>query len=223
MKKFRLKKRALLIISAVILVTAVMVLKSFQHSGRSISSDESDEIIPLGVEFDLTRYDGISLSRRIKYRLFENIRWTSDAYDHRLILGNAKFKSSREKTSTLCEVYSMIELVFQAEGIAIAGDAPKLIVRTSCKAQPGSEFLDPIRIPWKKIKALPTGTKTFRDTEVTLIFRSLDDFWPLEWSLFELRLYPPDGSASFLTTGYDVIAIHGEPLNFFLAPLDKWQ
>lgn len=217
-----MKKRYLFVILILVAVTLMFHFKGSNYGKRFIASEETEEIIPLGVEFDLTRYDGVSLSRRIKYRLFENVRWVSDRNDHRLVLGNAKFKTSREKTITLCEAYSMIELVFQAEGIAIAGDAPKIILRTACHSQPDSESLDPIRIPWKTIKSLAVKERDYKDGDVTLFFRSLDDFWPLEWSLKELRLYPPDGSASFLATGYDAIAIHGEPLNFFLAPIDKW-
>lgn len=223
MKKMKFGKKTFWIAFVTMMIVGLVVFKKIHRQGRMVSSDESEEVIPLGVEFDLTHYDGISLSKRIKYRLFENIRWTSDNNDHRLILGNAQFKTSREKTITLCEAYSMIELVFKAEGIAIAGDAPKIILRVPCQSQPGSEFLDPIRIPWKKIKALSPKDRNYKDYEVTLFFRSLDDFWPLEWNLHEMRLYPPDGSASFLATGYDVIAIYGQPLTFFLAPISKWQ
>ena len=205
-----------------LMLTIFLIHREFHQAHRKISSEESEEIIPLGVEFDLSRFDGVSLSRRIKYRIFENAKWIDNGDEHQLVLGNAKFKNSREKTTTLCDAYSMIELVFQAEGIAIAGDAPKIVLRTSCESTEGSEFLNPISIPWKRIKNLKPKERNYKEGNTTLFFRSLDDFWPLEWSLFEMRLYPPDGSNSFQITGYDVIAIHGEPLNFFLAPFENW-
>ncbi|MEK6774389.1 MAG: hypothetical protein AABY64_10635 [Bdellovibrionota bacterium] len=190
--------------------------------GRNIASEEIDEI-PLEVEFDLTNFEGVTLNKRIKYRLFEHAKWISDENTHGLILGNVKFKDAKDKTVTLCEAYPTIELTFQAEGVAVAGETPKIILRTPCSSEVDSPFLNTITLPWKRIKSLKPNEKNYKEGSITLFFRSLDEFWPLEWSLFEIKLYPSDVKNPFITTGYDVAAIRNEPLNFFLLPRKSWR
>jgi len=226
--KMKLNKRQWLwmigLLSSSLLFTVLFLLSSeMGNHSRRIASEEIEDLLPSNVEFDLSGFDGVALTRRMKFRLFETAGWIEDKNQHGLLLGNIKFKNSKENTLSLCEAYPWLELVFQAEGVVVAGDSPKIVLRTPCKSESNSEMLDPIWIPWKKIVKLKPKVRDYKENNNTFYFRSLDDFWPREWVLLELRLYPQDGGESFKVNGYEVIAVRGAPLYFMLAPQSEWK
>ncbi len=202
---------------AVLAVCGFFYILNELNQKRRVASDDLVEESIFNVASDLTAYKGSALQKRIKYRLFEKARWVSDQSNHHLILGNLKLKDAEGQVVNLCEEFPLLELVFQADGIVVSGDAPKIIVRSSCSAKADAEFLNPVSIPWQTIQNLdPIVTKEYKSSTSTLYFRSIDDFWPLEWTLLEMKLYSKKSKVPMQITGYDVITIRNFPLNFLL-------
>lgn len=247
MKKWKIKKIKIFILSlaACVFVAGFFVVINELNQKRKIASQDIDELSLSAVEFDLTPYDGVGLQKRIKYRLFENAKWIFDRNNHYLVMGNLKFSNSSGKVVELCDEVAMVELVFQAEGVVVSGDAPKIVLRTKCSTGTavaaatgvgtatvaagasvedgaGSSELMPIAIPWRSIKALSPNASEYRTAAASLFFRSVDDFWPNEWTLHELNLYSTTGSVFLKVTGYEIISIRGFPLNFYFLNQDRW-
>ena len=219
MKNFKVKSLRVFLLSgfAVLAVCALFYILNELNQKRRVANDELVEESIFNVPSDLTEYEGSALAKRIKYRLFEKAKWVSDQSSHHLILGNLKFKNSEGHVVHLCDEFQLLEFVFQADGIVVSGDAPKIIIRSSCSAKGDSEYLNPVSIPWKTIQNLDPFTKEHKAGASMLYFRSLDDFWPLEWTLLEMKLYSKKSKAPMQITGYDVITIRNFPLNFFLS------
>ncbi len=217
MRAFKVKSMRTFLLSgfAVLAVCAFFYILNELNQKRRIASDELIEESIFNVPSDLTKYEGSALQKRIKYRLFEKARWVTDQSNHHLVLGNLKFKNAEGQVVNLCDEFPLFELVFQADGIVVSGDAPKIIIRSLCSAK-SEEYLNPVTIPWKAIQNLDPLTAEHKTPTSDLYFRSLDDFWPLEWTLLEMKLYSKKTKAPMQITGYDVITIRNFPLNFFL-------
>lgn len=217
MRVFKVKPLRAFLLSgfAVLAVCAFFYILNELNQKRRIANDELVEESIFNVPSDLTEYEGSALQKRIKYRLFEKARWVADQSNHHLVLGNLKFKNAEGQVVNLCDEFPLFELVFQADGIVVSGDAPKIVIRSSCSAK-SEEYLNPVTIPWKTIQNLDPLTTEHKTSTSVLYFRSLDDFWPLEWTLLEMKLYSKKTKAPMKITGYDVITIRNFPLNFIL-------
>lgn len=152
--------------------------------------------------YDVSHLDGLALSKKINDRLVGDAKVLRKDGAIGLELGQFVTEVGQRK-QLACSVYNRIQMVFQAEGEAVSGHAPEMLVEGHCvTAESDVMWMRPIWIPISEILRSPTSTNdlSFYDQEpVSLKFSFIGDQWPKRWVLNSLRLYHSE------KTGGDVI------------------
>lgn len=94
------------------------------------------------------------------------------------------------QTKGLCEVFDRIEVRFEAEGMAVNGARPSLLIEGPCEIGSSSR-IRPIFIPVMMLKAERPATgveMTFSPhRQFTYRTENFDGSWPAHWVLTEIR------------------------------------
>lgn len=98
-------------------------------------------------------------------------------------------------SSALCKIYSSIVVEFAAEGIAVAGEAPTMKIRTPC-----TEGQDPTEIAsinlaiGKILNEKPHDAEyAFDGFNAVVTFKNSSDEWPRQWVLKRVEFTNPQG------------------------------
>ncbi len=88
-------------------------------------------------------------------------------------------------SSALCKTYSQVELHFEAEGIAVEGIAPSMLVKAPCEAGQDPAEMASIVIPYSLILSEKPRNAEFRFDGYTsrFEFKHSSDEWPRTWIL----------------------------------------
>ncbi len=88
-------------------------------------------------------------------------------------------------SSALCKSYSHIELSFEAEGTAVAGRAPSMVIKTPCEPGQDPAEMASVVIPYGKILLEKPRNAEFRFDGFTsrFEFNNSADEWPRTWVL----------------------------------------
>lgn len=88
--------------------------------GKQVSSTQAER-------FDLSELDKGEFQKAFKYQLMAGLQVIETPHGYGLRLGH--FLTTREGAKIFaCEKYPELELIFSAEGIAISGEIPKMVV-----------------------------------------------------------------------------------------------
>lgn len=88
-------------------------------------------------------------------------------------------------SSALCKIYSEIEMEFQAEGVAVAGEIPSMKVTSPCEAGQDPSEMANIQLPIAKILAeKPKNAEfSFNGFTAKIELKHAPDEWPTVWVL----------------------------------------
>ncbi len=88
-------------------------------------------------------------------------------------------------SSALCKTYSQVELSFEAEGIAVEGIAPSMLVKAPCEAGQDPAEMASIIIPYSMILSEKPRNAEFRFDGFSsrFEFKHSSDEWPRTWIL----------------------------------------
>ncbi|MFZ3229853.1 MAG: hypothetical protein WA160_06590 [Pseudobdellovibrio sp.] len=88
-------------------------------------------------------------------------------------------------SSALCKAYETIELQFVADGIAVAGEAPEMIIKTPCEAGQDPAEMASILIPVDRILSDKPRNAEFHfdGFKSKFEFAHSPDSWPRTWVL----------------------------------------
>ncbi len=88
-------------------------------------------------------------------------------------------------SSSLCKTYSEVELEFQAEGIAVAGEATTMTVISPCSVGQDPSEMAQIQLPIDKIlKEKPRNAEYAFDGFIAKVkIKNAADEWPRQWVL----------------------------------------
>lgn len=105
-------------------------------------------------------------------------------------------------SSGLCKIYSSVEIVFAAEGVAVAGEAPTMKITHPCEAAQDPAEMASISLPIEKILGeKPRNAEfTFDGYKAVVTFANSADEWPRQWILKRVEFKNTNGenkSASF--------------------------
>lgn len=126
---------------------------------------------------------------QIKEQLYKKIKVTPT-------LDGKKSISFSGFSSSLCKVYSSIEVEFTAEGVTVSGQAPIMKINSPCtEAQDPSEIAA-ISLPIAKIlKEKPRNAEyKFDGFSSTIAFSNSADEWPQQWVLKRVEFKNQSGA-----------------------------
>lgn len=105
-------------------------------------------------------------------------------------------------SSALCKLYPEVEMQFQAEGVAVAGEAPVMKITSPCEIGQDPAEMASIQLPIEKILAeKPRNAEfVFDGFSAKVSFTNSADEWPRQWTLKSVQFKDASGnykSASF--------------------------
>lgn len=195
-----------------------------KFNARMIAShEETNTRAPASADrFDLSLLDQAEFKKAFKYQMLGEslVIATPDAQGVRL--GHFIMPDRDGKAVFACEKFGFIELIYSAEGIAISGEIPKMIVRGPCYESDDQKTIDALMIPFKEVLKAPLSQSQFRfpiagrRENVSVFFTNVVEKWPTLWNLTGIKLYSEKSSETLGITGYEIISVMGEPmtLNF---------
>lgn len=156
--------------------------------------------------FDFSHLEGEALREASHRRLISGVRQFSTEKGLGLELGHFVTKGPSGEKEFACHVYNKIELQFVAEGMAVHGKQPQMIVEAACEMAQDINRVRPIWIPMSEIMQMQTGSieRTFYESSpVHLKFHHLSSQWPRLWVLRGVRMYSDHHVGQELSMGHE--------------------
>jgi hypothetical protein len=195
-----------------------------KFNARMIAShDDKDNRSPASVDrFDLSLLDQKEFMKAFKYQMLGESLVISTPDSQGVRLGHFIMSDSDGKAVFACEKFGFVELIYSAEGIAISGEIPKMIVRGPCNESDDQKTIEALMIPFQEILKAPLNQAQFRfpiagrRDNISLFFTNVVEKWPTLWNLTGVKLYSDKSSETLEINGYEIISVMGEPmtLNF---------
>lgn len=101
-------------------------------------------------------------------------------------------------SSAVCKSYPTVEVEFTAEGVIVAGDAPRMVVTQPCEAGQDPAEMASLRMPIGKLLDEKPRNAEFKFdgfSAVISTFNSADE-WPRQWILKRVEFKPADANVS---------------------------
>jgi len=185
------KSRELKYSIAVLMFLLAYYLFSGKWAGKVSSSRNPASIQKV---FDYSYLEGESLITAAKERLGNSVEiaFSDDKSETLITVGNFVLPTGNNEKDFACGVYDKVTLVFEAEGVAVGGSKPKLIIESKCEVASNINALVPIRIPVSKIRsAKPVETELkFYDSKepLSIKLQNAPGAWPSHWFLTSIKL-----------------------------------
>ena len=143
----------------------------------SISEDLSTQRDPAAIDGKIFQISSLS-SAQIKNQLVKKIKIQA------LVVGEKTLRLDGF-SSALCKSYANIELQFVAEGVAVAGESPQMVVKTPCTPGQDPSEMASIIIPFEKILSERPRNADFHfdGYQSHFEFKNAADTWPKTWVL----------------------------------------
>ncbi|MCB0351575.1 MAG: hypothetical protein KDD38_10350 [Bdellovibrionales bacterium] len=176
---------------AIVIGGLVLCFLAFQLGSNLLfnSSERSPAAIPK--IYDYSHLAGEALLEAAQDRLINGVKVISAGGASGIQLGHFVVKNDQGLSVSACELFSRVELVFFAGGMAVSGDSPKMIVIGPCTPGENINVIAPIMIPSAKILDAPVRDQEFSDfsdNAVTVKLENVSDTWPRVWILQSARL-----------------------------------
>lgn len=204
---------------AILLGLSLLIDNSFfRPSARRVASSTHDST-PLNSaqNNDLSELDAVEFSKAFKYHLLGTSRLVKSSLKSGVAFGNFYIRGSEGQKNFVCSKYTNLELTFEAEGVAISGSIPKMVVRGPCLNATDFSTIEPLLVPYRKILASPITQRSFQENlpesseKIQVDFIGVVEQWPTQWNLVKLQMQSPEGD-TLTVNGYEIIAIVGEPI-----------
>ena len=162
----------------------------------------------IGKIYDFTNLSGDELRTAVKKRLMAGFDIHRGDGEQEVALGHFMFVDAQGEKKFACQEFNKITLTFEAEGVSVSGEAPKMEVEGACSYSGDISKIDPLLIPVAKIlgeKSLDGELQFNGEHAVALKFTNLPEDWPRTWILKQVRL-KKDGSTDSFTVESDEVA-----------------
>lgn len=211
--------RRFLLLLLVVGVPVSFYLFKPQRPQRSTASET--EAVPYdstSTESDLSEVSPEDFQKAFKYQILKAVIKDETPNFTSLRLGLFYLKNEQGKKVSVCEEYPTMDVVFAAEGIAVSGEIPKMIVRGPCYPTPNGKHIGGLPIPWAMILKSPVSQRDFttslpgRTDNVRIFILNVVESWPTEWNWIGVKFYGQDPQKTLELNGYEVISVLGQPL-----------
>jgi hypothetical protein len=146
--------------------------------------------------YDFSELEGNALSYAAKQRLLDGAEVVSNDKGVGVELGHFVIRGQDGKKEFACQRYSKVVMTFAGDGVAVAGELPKMEVEGACDISSDINRISALYIPVQRIIGEPVadGEFEFRDGQpITLRFANVSDEWPKTWMLEGIKLVDPSG------------------------------
>lgn len=169
--------------------------------------------------FDISHLRGEQLSEAVKHRLLSGLELRKTATGAGIGLGHFVFVNATGEKKLACQEFGKVSLVFEAEGVSVAGDKPTMEVEGRCEFSPDLTKINPLFLPVAKIVGERPGDGEFQFNEgsaVTVRFSNVPEEWPRMWLLKSVKLMNDRQPGALVIESDEVARVLGHPvvLNF---------
>lgn len=217
-------RKWVLILLIAILPLAIMMLERNVPKRKMASAENASSSPGPMADHDLSEVPPEDFKKAFKYQVLRNISIENSAVGPGIRLGLFFMKNSSGNRVFVCDQYPTIDLIFAAEGIAISGEIPQMIVRGPCIASADQKHIEALPIPFSQIVKSPTAQFEFRvelpgsHEHASIYFRNVVEFWPTEWTWVGVNFYGQNTEDTLKINGYELISVLGEPLVLKASP-----
>jgi hypothetical protein len=114
-------------------------------------------------------------------------------------VGHFMVQNSEGRTESACDVYDSVTYTFEAEGMAVNGQRPKLILSGLCHSETQATTLEPLWIPVAELMKKPAGNMDYSSNDsdqTTIRLEDMDMIWPRHWVLSTIQFHGRDQSTA---------------------------
>ncbi len=168
--------------------------------------------------YDITHLRGSNLDAALKERLLSGVETFKDEQGVGIGFGHFAFSLDSGEKILGCRAYDKINLSFEAEGVAVNGEKPKMTVEGHCEYSSDLTKINPLWIPARRIFGERPADGDFSDYDrpVQVKFSNVADEWPRKWVLIGVSVIGEKGQVDI--SQYEVGQILGRP---FLIDLEN--
>jgi hypothetical protein len=163
---------------------AEQVAANFSHSERHPAEMSKD--------FDFSMMSGPALKKASHKRLMEDVRLIMQDDQVGVELGHFVVKNKDGDKKFACQYYDRVELKFAAQGMAVNGQVPYLVVEGKCQMSKKIDRIEPLWLPLVELKAMePRNLRNyfFSEEKVFTSIYNVGDVWPQNWQLQAVRVF----------------------------------
>jgi hypothetical protein len=195
-------------INSTILNSAILVLTIYVGSQLAFQSLNGKTIVnvsgvgvardPAAIQkqYDFAELKGSALEYASKERLIKKARIISESGFVGIQLGHYLTRDNNGSKAFACQMFDRVEVEFEADGFAVNGERPSLIVSGACVASADINTIEPLWIPIARIMADQSGDSEYEFREkgtVSIRLNNIGEEWPLYWTLTGVKLYDSNG------------------------------
>lgn len=168
--------------------------------------------------FDLSEATPEEFRKAFKYQVLKNVELEHFEDGPGVKLGLFLMKAPSGSKVFVCDRYPTLDLIFSADGMAISGEIPKMVVRLPCTISDDQNHIAAFPIPFARIFASSPEQYEFTTTTTgareggKIFFMNVAGFWPQQWNWTGVKFYGQDPTDSLEINGYEVISVLGAPL-----------
>lgn len=219
-KKFRV---ILAILFLAVLPYSAHLLNKNYSSPRGPASTSSLEEAIANASFDLSETAPEDFKKAFKYQILKDVSVQKTDQGFQLFLGLFLIKNEKGEPVFVCDQYPTLDLIFAADGVAISGEIPHMIVRTDCLVAYDQKHIESYPIPLDRIVKSPLSHEFVIQSlnspkDGRVYFRNVVDSWPTDWNLVGIKLYGKNSANVLEINGYEVISVLGEPVTISVSP-----
>lgn len=208
-------KKILLIVFLCFGISLNYFFDSISNKSRNLASEGNSKYLEMDL-YDLSQSTGATFQKAFKYQTLKNALIQKSPQDSTIQIGLFLVQDKDGKAVPMCEKYPTIDYVFSADGVAVSGKLPTMILRVPCVVDFDNKHTASFSIPFLDIFQRPTNPTTIKvsnnvNTEQgsLFIYNELSE-WPQDWIWTGLKLYGKDGEI-LSVNGYEIISVIGEP------------
>jgi len=165
--------------------------------------------------FDFSHLSGEKLHEAAKQRLLSGFEMKKGPEGASFALGHFVFVNAQGEKKFACQEFSKVSLIFEAEGVSVAGDRPSMEVEGHCEFSKDMAKINPLLLPIAKIMGEKPGDGEFQFNEnnaVIVRFTNVPEEWPHTWLLKSVKLKGENNSQALTVESDEVARILGHPL-----------
>lgn len=167
--------------------------------------------------FDFSHLQGEKLTTAMKQRLLAGIEFRKSPVGTGIGLGHFVFLDQQGEKKLACQEFGKVALVFEAEGVSVAGEKSVMEVEGRCEFSSDMSKINPLFVPIAKIVGENPGDGEFQFNEgsvVTVRFSNLPEAWPRTWLLKSVKLMNENDARVLTVESEEVAQYFGHPMVF---------
>lgn len=208
-------KKIILIVFLFLGISLNYIFDSISNQNRRLASEDNSKYLEMDL-YDLSQSTGPTFQKAFKYQTLKNAHLQKNSDSSTIQIGLFLVQDDQGKAVPMCEKYQTIDYIFSADGVAVSGKLPTMILRVPCVVDFDNRHTAAFKIPFSDIFQGPLHPNTIKvSNSVTqeqgslFIYNELSE-WPQDWVWTGLKLYGKDGEI-LSVNGYEIISVIGEP------------